>query len=298
MWKLSLLANAAGAIVLEERLGAALWPEPLAVTRFEDGPVNFLVEVYYEERPGDAAIDTLIAGEPLLAPKILAEVIQENWVAKVQATLSPVRAGRFVVHGSHDRTRVGAEPFAIEIDAYEAFGTAHHPTTLGCLIAIDRLLTDSANGSGLAIKPGTPLKKALDLGCGSGVLAIAIGKLAPDARILASDIDPRSVEIANGNFVTNGVAAQAEAVVAEGFSHARLQPPARFDLIAANILAKPLIALAPDVVAALNPDGYVILSGLLDEQAAGVDAAYRAQGLSEIERMPINGWTTLIYRKS
>lgn len=290
MWKLSLLADAAAAVALEEQLSPALWPEsmgpePLAVTRFEQGPVNFLVEAYYDERPSDDEISLAISGPPLLQPIQLAEVVQENWVAKVQSALSPVRAGRFVVHGSHDRAAVQAEPYAIEIDAYEAFGTAHHPTTLGCLIAIDRFV------------PGLQLAAALDLGCGSGVLAIAIGKLAPKARILASDLDRRSVEIANENFATNGVASQAEAIFAEGFMHPKLQPPARFDLIAANILAGPLVALAPSVATALPSGGRVILSGLLDEQAPGVDAAYRAEGLTEIERLPIDGWTTLVYRK-
>ena len=187
-----------------------------------------------------------------------------------------------MVFGPHDRAEVGGGPFAIEIEAGEAFGTAHHPTTRGCLMAIDKRL---------ACAPA----RTLDLGCGSGVLAIAAAKVLRAPLILASDIDARSVEIAAANFSSNGVADCCEAIRADGFDHPRLAQPGQFDLVVANILAEPLIKLAPEVVRSLRPDARVILSGLLDDQAAEVTAAYAAAGLRLDDTLGIDGWSTLTF---
>ncbi|MEZ5775675.1 MAG: 50S ribosomal protein L11 methyltransferase [Hyphomicrobiaceae bacterium] len=271
----------------EAALGALADPMPLAVTRFEDGPAAWLVEAYFADELDEATLAALLAGLEGVTGHSLEAVPEENWVAHVEAELAPVRAGRFVVHGPHDRARVGGEPFAIEIEAGEAFGTAHHPTTEGCLVAIDRLLA------------GWSPRTVLDLGTGSGVLAIAVAKVlahegAAAQPILASDIDPRSVEIAAENAGKNGVGGRIEALVADGLDHPRIGAAGRLDLILANILAEPLIGLAPKLTAALEAEGRMVLSGLLATQAPAVRAAYEAAGLGVLSEVPIGDWTTLV----
>ncbi|MEI9900105.1 MAG: 50S ribosomal protein L11 methyltransferase [Hyphomicrobium sp.] len=197
-----------------------------------------------------------------------------------QAALPPVRAGRFIVHGSHDRDRIPYGPRSILVDAGEAFGTAHHATTLGCLLAIDRL-TRRRN-----------FHRVLDLGCGSGVLAIAASRVLPAASVFASDNDPIAVEVARGNAVGNG-AKGIRFACALGLDHPLLRGAAPFDLVIANILAGPLRALSGDIAAALRGGGLVVLSGILNPEAPAVIAAYHAHGFSLIERRQIGEWTTL-----
>ncbi len=217
---------------------------------------------------------------------VLSEVPQRDWVAHTQSMLRPVRAGRFIVHGSHDRQRVAPSRFAIEIDAQRAFGTAHHPTTVGCLRLIDRL------GS----RTGVPPMNLLDLGTGSGILAIAAARVLPRARILATDIDPVALAIAQDNVRLNGVARAIRCAVADGLDHAAIRAAGPFDVIIANILARPLAALAPDLVAQVRPGGCVLLSGILASQSAWVEACYRAAGAHHLERIEIDGWSTLVMR--
>jgi ribosomal protein L11 methyltransferase len=267
-------------------LGELLEPPPLAVTQFEAGASAHRVEAYFAELPDLADLTSALAAlghAGLSAPRV--EVVpQTNWVAVSQAALPPVEAGRFVVHGSHDAARVGRRSGAILIDAGEAFGTAHHATTQGCLAALDRFVR--------VVKPRT----VLDLGCGSGVLAIAAARLLPRATILASDIDPIATEVAFGNIVANGARARIRVVTAVGLDHSALRAAAPYDLILANILAGPLIKLAPSLRRALANGGVVILSGLLCGQAADVTAAYRAQGFLTVERTDLVGWSTLVLR--
>lgn len=263
-------------------LGELYEPAPLAVTQFEAGP-NFRVEAYFETEPDVSAIVEAIAAagaSGLSVPRYEA-VPDENWVAISQAALPPVSAGRFVVHGSHDAALIGRRLNAILIDAGEAFGTAHHATTEGCLDAIDRITRRRT------------YDRVLDLGCGSGVLAIAASRALPHAHLIASDIDPIATDVARANIRANGAAGRIEVVTAVGFDHPKLRPPMSYDLIIANILAAPLIMLAPKMRQALQADGTVILSGLLSTQAAEVIAAYRAQGFVVRARRDIAGWSTL-----
>ena len=272
-------ARAAG-----ERL-ALLVPEPVAITEFEAPPTGgWRVEAYFETAPrlGDVAAATGLD----VALLRLEDVPDENWVAISQAALPPVVAGRFVVHGSHDRARVGLRPGAIEIDAGEAFGTAHHATTLGCLEALDRL-TRHRSGQ-------RTIRRVLDLGCGSGVLAIAAARALPDARVIASDIDAKAVEVARGNLRRNRVARRVALATAAGFAHPVLRGP--FELVLANILAGPLIVLAPALARVLAPAGMAVLSGILAEQSREVEAAYRAAGLSLDQKRILAGWATLVLR--
>jgi ribosomal protein L11 methyltransferase len=262
-------------------LGEALVPEPLAVTSFEDGLTAHKVEAYFDIPPDLPALDRALAelGIPGLAPALAEIVPDENWVEISQAALPPVQAGRFVVHGSHDADKVGGSQGAILIDAGEAFGTAHHATTLGCLLAIDRLARRHA------------FKRVLDLGCGTGVLAIAAAMVMPRAHVMASDIDPIATEVAAANARANGFGRRIGFVTATGLDHPRLKQP--HDLIIANILARPLIALAPRLARAVEPGGRLVLSGLLATQAAEVFAHYRASGFTMERRQDLTGWSIL-----
>jgi len=271
-----------GDLASAQALQAALeaYEPPLdAVTLFEDGPSAWLVEAYAESRQAadDAAATLDVAVE-------IEELPDLNWVAISQAALPPVMAGRFVVHGSHDRDRIPHGPRAILVDAGEAFGTAHHATTLGCLLAIDKLTRRGR------------FHRALDLGCGSGVLAIAASRALPSARVFASDSDPIAVTVARGNAEANG-ARRITFACALGLAHSVLRRAAPFDLVIANILAGPLRALAGDIAAVVTRGGHVVLSGILNPEAAAVIAAYRAHGFALAARRQIGDWTILTLRR-
>ncbi len=266
-------------------------PPADALTLFEDG-AEWRIEAYYAELPEtDACADELASVSGLPRPDVTVEgVPDENWVALSQAALPPVAAGRFIVHGSHDRWRVPGGPVSIEIDAGEAFGTAHHATTSGCLEAISRVQVLEAGSR-------RPYLDVLDLGTGSGVLAVALARMLRSARIVASDLDARSVEVAAENIRLNGASGRVRTLVAAGFGDSRLATGRRFDLIVANILAGPLISLAADVSRRLAPRGGLILSGILVPQAAAVIAAYRAHGLVVVDHRRLAGWSTITLRK-
>jgi ribosomal protein L11 methyltransferase len=256
---------------------------PLAVSLFEVPSGGWIVDAYYESTPDRAAIAAII--EQALAGSsralTLEAVPDENWVAVSQAGLPPVAAGRFLIHGNHDRAIGRLRRNAIEIDAGEAFGTAHHATTLGCLHAIDRLTRQRR------------FNRVLDLGCGSGVLAIAAARVLPDATITASDFDPEAVRVASGNVRKNALAGRIRVVTSLGFGHPLLRRGAPYDLLIANILAEPLIGLAPRLARAIPPRGIVVLSGILQSQAAAVLAAYGAAGFARIRADRLNGWVIL-----
>lgn len=203
-----------------------------------------------------------------------------DWIARSLEGLKPVRAGRFLVHGSHDRDKVGVNDLGIEIDAGQAFGTGHHGTTAGCLEVIERVVR--------ARRP----KNALDLGTGSGVLAIAVRKLTP-IPVLATDIDPIATRVARENIRRNGIASGITTVTATGFHSTAFGRHGPFDLIIANILARPLMKMAPDLARHLAPGGAVVLSGILASQRWKVIAHYKAVGLSHIRTIWRNGWVTI-----
>lgn len=205
----------------------------------------------------------------------------EDWVRLSLAGLKPVEGGRFTLFGAHDRDAVAEGQIGIEIEAGPAFGTGHHGTTRGCLIAFSQMLDSGASP-----------KTVLDLGCGTAVLAIAAAKTLPDAEILASDIDPEAVTESAENCRKNGTPG-IECFVAEGLDHGRLAGR-KFELIFANILARALMELAPDIAAALEPGGKVILSGLLTEQEAMVREVYEAAGLTVHRQPPLENWETLV----
>jgi ribosomal protein L11 methyltransferase len=264
-------------------------PPPDALSLFEKGSPGtaWRITAYYAEPPEISQLhETLEAIVETAIPLPQIESVPDlNWVAISQAALPPVRAGRFTIHGAHDRERVPQGPNAILIEAGEAFGTAHHATTYGCLLAIDRLARIRR------------FRTVLDLGCGSGVLAIAIARTDPKARILASDIDAASVGVAGENIAKNRAATRIRTVLARGLQHKDLRRQAPYDLLIANILAGPLLALAKHIACSVKPGGYLVLSGLLTEQAAQIRAAYRAVGFITDQQARIAGWTTLVLRR-
>jgi ribosomal protein L11 methyltransferase len=271
-----------------ERL-AALYAElldPTPPVSTSETPDGWLLELYFEVEPPLAELREIAAAQlgPDAAEQMTAEALpDEDWVSLTQRGLHPIRAGRFFVHGSHDRARAATEPCAIEIEAGQAFGTAHHGTTRGCLMMIDRLAKQGAAGH------------VLDLGTGSAVLAIAAAKsLSRD--VLATDIDPVAVRVARENCEQNGAKGRVRLLVAAGLSHPAIQAAAPFDLVTANILARPLIQLAPAIRRVVAPGGHVVLSGLLDSQAREVTARYLAQGFTLAARLFLDGWATLHLR--
>ena len=245
------------------------------------------MEAYFN----DGLVDRDLAAE--LAPYIAAElppfqsgsVPDLNWVAISQKALPPVTAGRFTVHGSHDRGRIARGPNAILIDAGEAFGTAHHATTLGCLMAIDRLTRNEV------------FRTVLDLGTGSGVLSIAVARALPHADIIATDLDAQSVKVAHENVRINGADQRIATTQADGVRHTWLRQSKPFDLVIANILAGPLISLAPDLARTVRRAGTLVLSGLLIPQAPQVIAAYRAVGFHLVSHDRVTGWSTLVLQR-
>ncbi len=262
-------------------------PAPDALTIFENGPGSWRLEAFFNEWDEGRDIASEIAALVIkpLPPFVVESVPDLNWVAISQAALPPVEAGRFVVHGSHDCSRVARGPTTILIDAGEAFGTAHHATTLGCLLAIDRLTRAQT------------FDNVLDLGCGSGVLAIAVAKTLPAAHIIATDMDAQSVKVAAENMRLNGVGQRIATAVAAGVDHMWLRQSPPFDLLIANILAGPLIRLAPSLAGKVARGGTLVLSGILIPQAPQVIAAYCACGFHIERHDRIVGWSTLTLRR-
>lgn len=276
------IADKEHAHTLAAALQDAIDPAPDALTLFEDGK-SWKIDAYYTDTPDGAALAAELANLTGLSvqPFDVTDVPDNNWVAMSQASLPPVHAGRFVIHGSHDNDRVPRGPNSILIDAGEAFGTAHHATTSGCLAAIDRVTRTKR------------YTNVLDLGCGSGVLAIAVARVLPKALILASDLDLPSVAVAAQNMRLNGVAHRIHVFPAAGLDHPFIRHAGQFDLFIANILAGPLIMLAKQIAKAVAPGGTLLLSGLLIPQAPQVIAAYRASGFHLIRHDRVYGWSTL-----
>lgn len=238
----------------------------------------------YMFREDEAAVHERFAA--LLAEDFPEAVIEReelpdiDWIAKSLEGLKPVRAGRFIVHGSHDRGTARPGEIAIEIEAGQAFGTGHHGTTAGCLEVI------------FSVMRSRRVKRVLDLGTGSGVLAIAARKLAP-ARVLATDIDPIATRVARENVRINEIASGVTLETAPGFHSTAFRRHGPFDLIIANILARPLMRMAPQLATQLSPGGDVILSGILASQRWKVLAAYNGAGLRHVHTIWRNGWVTI-----
>jgi ribosomal protein L11 methyltransferase len=257
-----------------------------AVAAFERPDGRWDVTAHFADPPDQALVRALVknaAGDAIADGLSFDTLEAKDWVKASLEDLVPVPAGRFVVHGQHDRAQIAPNKLGIEIEAALAFGTGHHGTTRGCLTLLDHVL-----------KTRRP-RRLLDLGTGTGVLAIAAAK-AGHRGVLASDIDPPSVRVARDNARLNGVGHLVHAIRASGLSAPDFARSGPFDLVLANILANPLRQLASPMARHLAPSGLVILSGLLTDQAGAVIAAYRARGLVPVRHLRIEGWSSLLLR--
>jgi ribosomal protein L11 methyltransferase len=259
-----------------------------AVAAFEGPTGRWDITVHFAQTPDEGAIRELIglaAGENAARAVAFDTVEAKDWVKATLEELVPVNAGRFIVHGRHDRAKVAPNKLGIEIEAALAFGTGHHGTTRGCLLLLGEVLK--------AHRP----RRVLDLGTGTGVLAIAAAK-ALHGSVLASDIDALSVKVAADNARQNGVGPLVQVTWGDGFAAPLLRQRRPFDLVLANILANPLRQMATPTSAHLAGGARVILSGLLSPQAPSVIAAYRARGLILERHIRIEGWSSLLLHKT
>jgi len=279
------VAGATAALVVAAALDAVAG----AVSAFEAdaGALRWMVEAYPQAPVLDAALEVRLRLAAAAAGGKLVYITEErlperDWLAENRRAFPPLRIGRFFVYGSHWRGRVPAGTIAIEIDAATAFGTGEHPSTRGCLVAFD----------GLARR--RRFRRPLDIGTGSGILAIAAAKRLRRS-VLASDVDGAAARVAAHHVGRNGLAGQVRVICAAGY-RSRAVRRAKYDLIFANILARPLALMARDLARAIMPGGVAVLAGLLRRQEALVMAAHRAQGLALERRLVIEGWSTLILR--
>ena len=264
------------------------WTDPSpagAVDAKEDTRLTWRLDAYAETREdAEASAVLIIEAAPELNPVIEA-LEDQDWVTMSLEGLPPVRAGRFIVAGSHAMTKTAPGKIDILIEAGPAFGTGHHGTTLGCLLGYEHVLAT-----------GVP-KKVLDVGTGSGVLAIAAIKTG-SKRAIGTEIDAQSVTVANENAAKNNVANHFKTYQTRGATNRIIQSAAPYDLIFANILARPLTRLASKLTPLLAPGGHIILSGLLTHQEPLVRAAYKGRGLHLAKRLRRDGWSTLVLRRS
>jgi ribosomal protein L11 methyltransferase len=291
--KLSLVSDERRARAVADLIAESFEPGEVASTAFETeerwrgGGRAWLMEAYFGHEPDEGAIRALIAAasdEETARSATFGLTEKRDWVANSLAGLKPVRAGRFLVHGRHDRARVAPNDVGIEIEAGLAFGTGHHGTTRGCLLHFDRLL-----------KRRRP-HAVLDVGCGAGVLAIAAAK-ALKRKVWLGDIDSIAVEVANANARLNGVGALCRAVRSRGVEARSLSEGAPYDVVFANILARPLRLMAPSLAAVIGAEGEAIVSGLLLANVPGVLASWRAQGFTLAGRIDLEGWASLRLRR-
>jgi ribosomal protein L11 methyltransferase len=277
---------------LADRLAEALDPDRTAIATFAHGD-GWAVAIHSDVEADESGLRGLVrdlAGPTAAAALTFETIAATDWVATSLAGLAPVRAGRFLVHGSHDRARVAKENrIGIEIEAALAFGTGHHGTTRACLLALDRAIKRRAGKGGHI--------RVLDIGTGSGVLAIAAAK-ALRTRVLASDLDPQAVRVARANTRRNRVGGMVEVVRATGTAAPRLRQRGRYDLVFANILLEPLRRLARPIAHLAAPRAQIVLSGLLRAQANAIVSAGGAVGLRLEARIDLDGWTTLVMRRN
>jgi ribosomal protein L11 methyltransferase len=307
-------------------LGEIFGTDDTACAAFENDDGRWQVAIHFRRTPDEAALRmqvALVAGDVAAAGLLIEPVASADWVTKSLSGLKPVRAGRFIVHGAHDRARARPNDIGIEIEAALAFGTGHHGTTRGCLLALDDLAKRSkkrrvrvqkkvtpsfilplSGGGKIRGDVSLPLKgrglgwgsSIFDIGTGSGVLAIAAAK-ALRTRVIASDIDPVAVAAARANARLNRVAPAITLVRANGANARAIAAHAPYGLIFANILLWPLLRLAVPIRRLAGRKARIVLSGLLQGQANAVLAIYRAQGLVLERRIALDGWVTLVLRR-
>jgi ribosomal protein L11 methyltransferase len=299
-WKFTLPCTRAEAEAID--LGAeegggleGIDPSPVIITseEVEDDPLRWRLDAFFSGKPGRAVLAAVRALAPSSAgvKARAVRVPDQDWITLSQAGIEPVHAARFYVHTSANKGEVPPDAHAFHIEASRAFGTGHHQTTTGCLLALDAMKVQ-----------GKRFRNLLDLGTGTGLLAFAALHLWPRAFATASDIDAAAIDVTAENAEVNGIPlgtgpGALALAAAPGLEHPLLIGRAPYDLIVANILAGPLIGLAPTVSMALAEGGVLVLAGLLDWQAKSVTDAYRRQGLMPVSRADIGDWPTLVLRK-
>ncbi len=274
---------------LAEHLAAQFAGGDVGISLTDSGVGRWQVALYFPAPPNQKAVRaavTAAAGAKAATAFRFVKLPAADWVRKSLAGLAPVVVGRFVIHGAHDRARIPPNRIGIEIEAALAFGTGHHGTTRGCLVALDRI--------GKVRSPRCRAPRILDLGTGSGVLAIAAAH-ALHSRVLATDIDREAVRIARGNARLNSAGAMVQVLRANGITAASVRAGAPFDVIFANILLGPLLRLAAPLRRLASPGARVVLSGLIPAQTNAIIAAYRPLVLER--RVTLDGWSTLVFKR-
>lgn len=289
VWQVSLTVPTAAVAAVEEAFdGIGFSQSSMEVPGGREWTVSALLHEAPDEDEIRAQVMPMVEALGLGELPLVIETVQDrDWVSHTNKLLAPFRAGRFFLYGQHDRGSAPPGARALEIDAAQAFGTGRAPSTFGCLQAIDDLARRRCTHGGLG--------KVLDLGCGSGVLGLAAA-LAGAGSVVASDIDPVAARIAADNVRLNRLSHRMRVVAADGTRDALIQGGAPYDLVVANILAKPLTRLAPAIAGLVAPGGFVVLSGLLAREEVAVRTAYKAQGLSLFRRIAREGWHTLVLR--
>ena len=281
-------------------------PTPALSAQLEIAIEDLALSLFIQEQPsGDLwKVEMIIAGLPRqeeLKKRLAAiesatgfafhdltigKLPDRDWLAHVYESFPPVTAGPFYIFGSHHKDAPPSDKIPLKIDAATAFGSGEHDTTRGCLLALDQLR---------AQHPG--FSNGLDMGCGSGILAIAAAKLWPGMALLAVDIDHEAVNVTKRHVEFNGVTPRVAALAGDGYADPAVAKTGPFDLILANILAGPLIDFAGDLARHLKHGGFCVLSGLLKRQAGDVLAAHKHAGLTPVAEFPLNDWQTLVLRK-
>lgn len=288
-WKVEIVVPAAVgdtiAQVLEDYTGAvSLFPAPAGGA--------MLVSGYAASEPDEpalrAALDAASRDAGIAAPPVdIVWLPAMDWAAANRESFAPLCVGGVWIRDSYHEEPAPQGAIPLVVDAATAFGTGHHATTQGCLIAVDHFVR----------RPGLlPLGPVLDMGCGTGILGMAAAKRLR-RRVMATDIDPVAVEMARFNVKRNGLGASIQAICSRGYNTHVIRQGGPYALILANILARPLIRMAPDCASHLQPGGYVILSGLLTTQERAVQAAHRQQGLTPVARYRIDDWSTLVMQR-
>ncbi|WP_267347329.1 50S ribosomal protein L11 methyltransferase [Sphingomonas sp. GM_Shp_2] len=282
-WKLTLPCTRAEAEAIDaaDDLGLDAAPVLMTTETVEDDTETWRLDAYFEDEPDTAAIAAVRALVPSAsdtAPAI-EELGDQDWVTMSQSGLEPLRVGRFFVHTGAHLAEVPEGGRAFLIEAGQAFGTGHHETTSGCLAMLDAMA-------------GTPVSNAIDVGTGTGLLAFAVRHLWPDAAVMATDIDPMAIIVTRENAQANAID-RVECIVADGALDDAITAAAPYDLVIANILAGPLVSMAPELAAIAAPDATILLAGLLETQRDDVTAAYAACGCT-VEAVDRRGdWSVL-----
>ena len=281
MWQISFFVPKKAADILEQSIEPFV--EAISIKRHLN---NWLVRAYTTAEPKPQFLETIVSEAATLAniscPNLTIELTPNiNWVAQSLKGLNPIFVGRFVVYGSYNNKPKNQKLIPIQVDAGEAFGTGHHASTAGCLLALS------------AMKKPFIQSRMLDLGCGAGILAIAAAKLWKISPV-ASDIDPTAVRVAIENSRKNKVHRSVKCIASNGFESIKLKQMGPFDIIVANILSEPLRRLAKPMRAHSKPGATIILSGLLDQQSRQVLSAYRNLGFKLQSSYSLDGWSTLV----